>query len=302
MTDAKILCVLSEFDMFGFSNASEIRNNVWDIDNVYILKRTSDLDCVKKSTELTRQLLDKGISVVKFVSAKNGEFYIKFDDEYYSLMYKVRGGHMDIHKGDCLAKAKQIGENTALLCRAFENCVYDGGSRFEYDMIKFINGEYGEAINRGVERVSKEILSYINTFHPLYKKLPRQIIHKDLNPSNIMFDGAKFQGFIDFDMAQINVRLYDLCFLLQDVFQDEPEKVKISYEIVHCIYESYNKINPLTEEEKQAIPYMLVLIGVLESIWTFNHGDNKNGDKKSLSDFHIKRTNWMFSNKHTFIF
>jgi len=246
--------------------------------------------------------LDKGMLVVKFVTSKTGGSYIEYDDGYYSLMHKIRGEHMDIHKGDCLAKAKQIGENTALLCHAFESCIYDGDPYFEYDMIKFINGEYGEATNRGVDRISKEILSYLNTFHLLYKKLPRQIIHMDLNPSNIMFKDERFQGFIDFDMAQINVRLYDLCYLLQDVFQDEPKKVQISYDIVNCIYESYNKINPLTQEEKQAISYMLVLIGVLESIWTFNHGDNKNSDKQSLSDFHIKRTNWMFLNKHTFIF
>jgi len=257
---------------------------------------------VKKNIELTHQLLDKDVLVAKFVAAKAGEFYVKYDDGYYSLMHKIRGEHMDIHKRDCLAKAKQIGENTALLCRAFESCVYDGGPRFEYDMIKFVNGEYGEATNRGVERVSKEILGYINAFHSLYKKLPRQIIHGDMNPSNIIFDDAKFQGFIDFDMSQINVRIYDLCYLLQDVFQNKQEKVKISYKIVNCIYESYNRINPLTQEEKQAIPYMLVLIGVLESIWTFNHGDNMNGDEESLSDFHLKRTNWIFSNKHTFIF
>ncbi|MCL2198682.1 MAG: phosphotransferase [Defluviitaleaceae bacterium] len=286
-------CILSEFDIPGFFNISEIRNNIWDIDDAYILKKTNDFDCVKKITELTRQLSDKGVLAVRFIAANNGEFYVKHDDEYFALMHKVRGGHMDIHNGDSMTKAKQIGENTALLCRTFESCVYDGGPRFEYDMIKFINGEYGDATNRGIERVSKEILGYINDFHPLYKKLPRQIIHKDLNPSNIMFDGDKFQGFIDFDMVQRNVRIYDLCYLLQDVFQNNPE-------IAKCIYESYDKINPLTQEEKQAIPYMLVMIGVLESIWTFNHGDNMNGDKKSLSDFHIKRTEWMFENRLLF--
>jgi len=204
MPDTKIECILSKFDIPNFSNISEIRNNVWDINNTYILKRTSDLNCAKKNIELTRQLLDKGILVAKFIPTKSGEFYINHNDEYYSLMHKIKGEHMDIHKGDSLAKAKQIGENTAALCQAFESCVYDGG--FEYDMINFINGEYGEkATNRGVERISKEILSYVNDFHPLYKKLPRQLIHKDLNSSNIIFDGAKFKGFIDFEMSLFSI-------------------------------------------------------------------------------------------------
>jgi len=299
MTDILIESILSGFDIPSFTNVSEIRNNVWDIDNAYILKKTNNFETLKKNAGLTRQLLEKDVLVAELIAAKAGEFYIKSDDHYYFLMHKLQGEHMDIYKGDYIKKAKQIGENTALLCRALESCVYDYSPRSEYDMIKYINGGYDGDINRGM--ISKKILCYINDFHPIYRKLPRQIIHKDLNPSNIMFDDAVFQGFIDFDMAQRNVRLYDICYLLQGVFQNEPDKIGISHEIVNCIYESYNRITPLTEEEKQAIPYMFVLTGALESIWTFNYGDNIGGDKKSISDFHVERTEWMFSNKHTFV-
>lgn len=302
MTDMEIKCILSKFNIPSFSNIFEIRNNIWDIDNMYVLKKTDDFNRVKVNIELTRQLLDKGILVVKFIAAKACGFYVKADAGYYTLMHKIQGGNMEIHKGDCFKKAEQIGKNTALLHRALESCVYENGPRSEYDMIKYINGGYIPETNKVTDRISKEILHYINEFHPLYKKLPRQIIHKDLNPGNIIFDNAEFQGFIDFDIAQRNVRLYDLCFLLQDVFQNESEKIKNSYEIASCIFKNYDKINPLTNEEKQAIPYMFIMIGVLESIWTFNYGDNIHNDKKSLSDFHIERTNWMFSNKHTFIF
>jgi Ser/Thr protein kinase RdoA (MazF antagonist) len=62
------------------------------------------------------------------------------------------------------------------------------------------------------------------------------------------------------------------------------------------IFESYNNVNPLTEEEKQAIPYMLILIGALESAWAFNSGNT------SLYNFHVNRTEWLFSHKHTFLF
>jgi len=282
--------ILLGFDIPAFNSISEIKNAVWDIDSAYVLKQTDSLDCVKKNIELTRQLLEKGILVIEFIAAKTGEFYVKAGTSYYLLMHKMQGGHMDIHNGDYLLKAKQIGENAALLCRALESCVYNGGYRFEYDMVKYLNGEYVERVKE--VNISSEVIKYINDFHPLYKKLPRQIIHSDLNPANIVFDDAEFKGFIDFDMAQRNVRIYDICYLLQDVFQNEPEKMTTSFEIVNCIFESYCKMNPLTEEEKQAIPYMLVLIGALESVWTFIHDGDKN-----LSDFHIKRTNWMFSNK-----
>ena len=287
--------IVSDFDIAKFDKISKIKENVWDINDMYILKKVNSVEVVRKNVELTRQLLAKDIPVAEFITTKNVEFYVSDCDGHYLLMHKIQGAHLEFYKGDSLAKARQIGENAALLCRALKDCVFEGGSRFEYDMISYLNGEYMEEV--GNVDIPSEIRGYINEFHSLYKELPRQIIHADFNPTNLIFDGAKFQGFIDFDMASRNVRIYDLCYLLQDVFQNDPEKTESSYEIAKCIFESYNRVNPLRDSEKRAIPYMLVMIGALERVWTLLHDKDK-----GVSDFHMGRTEWMFSNRRSLVF
>lgn len=52
---------------------------------------------------------------------------------------------------------------------------------------------------------------YLDTFYKLYPNLPRQIIHRDPNPGNIIRADDQ-RGFIDFELAERNVRIYDPCY------------------------------------------------------------------------------------------
>ena len=53
---------------------------------------------------------------------------------------------------------------------------------------------------------------YIDTFGKLFDRLPKQLIHRDPNPGNILFEGGEVSGFIDFDLSEVNVRLWDACY------------------------------------------------------------------------------------------
>ena len=52
---------------------------------------------------------------------------------------------------------------------------------------------------------------YLDTFTDLYPKFPRQIIHRDPNPGNIICADSQW-GFIDFELAERNARIYDPCY------------------------------------------------------------------------------------------
>ena len=61
----------------------------------------------------------------------------------------------------------------------------------------------------GCRRYKEIICDYDDVV--LYPKLPRQIIHRDPNPGNIICAEVQW-GFIDFELAERNVRIYDPCY------------------------------------------------------------------------------------------
>ena len=107
---------------------------------------------------------------------------------------------------------------------------------------------------------------YIGTFGELFEKLSKQLIHRDPNPSNILFDGDRVSGFIDFDLSHRNIRLFDPCYCATGILS-EWRGVENIYdkwpEILTGILHGYDSINPLTTEEKQAVFYVICSIQMI---------------------------------------
>lgn len=99
---------------------------------------------------------------------------------------------------------------------------------------------------------------YLKTFSDLYPKLPRQIIHRDPNPGNIICAEDQW-GFIDFELTERNVRIYDPCYaataILSESFGQDNEGWLDIYREIICGYDSVVR---LTKEERKAIPYVIL--------------------------------------------
>ena len=52
---------------------------------------------------------------------------------------------------------------------------------------------------------------YLHAFGELYTGLPKQIIHGDPNPANIIVSHGEW-GFIDFELSKSSLRMYDPCY------------------------------------------------------------------------------------------
>ena len=99
---------------------------------------------------------------------------------------------------------------------------------------------------------------YLDTFAALYPDLPRQIIHRDPNPGNIICADDQW-GFIDFELAERNVRIYDPCYaataVLSETFGQNNDKWLEIYRDIICGYDS---VAHLTDKERRAIPYVIL--------------------------------------------
>ena len=106
------------------------------------------------------------------------------------------------------------------------------------------------------------VRKFLDEFEDLYKSLPRQVIHRDPNPSNIIVADDKW-GFIDFELSERNVRIFDPCYaataILSETFENgNSDKFMKWISVMKEMIAGYDSVVKLTDEEKQAVPYIIL--------------------------------------------
>ena len=104
------------------------------------------------------------------------------------------------------------------------------------------------------EYVHQDVIRKMNQIHTAFKEiahpLREQIIHRDMHLSNVIFKDNEFQGFIDFELLESNVRVFDLCYcctsILSELYSDEVLRGKWQH-IISTIFEGYNKTKHFNE-------------------------------------------------------
>lgn len=96
-------------------------------------------------------------------------------------------------------------------------------------------------------------LAYQVTFH--HRDLPRGVIHADMFRDNVLFDGDRLTGLIDFYYACNDVLAYDLAITVNDwcVHADG----SLDEDRLGAMLDAYHKERPLTSEEQQVWPALL---------------------------------------------
>lgn len=94
-------------------------------------------------------------------------------------------------------------------------------------------------------------------FQSLYRfeDLPRGVIHADLFRDNVLWDGGRVGGIIDFYFACVDVLLYDIAIAVNDwcITVDsvlDPSRSR-------ALLDSYHRVRPFTAVERRAWPVML---------------------------------------------
>lgn len=261
------LPILDVYTMDG----TKLSENVWSIGEDHILK-TGSRERMLTNMKLAKALAMHGFAASTPVPAKSGEEYL----DKGQIIALARG-----IKGNPLSKSDRFGESR----REFGNKYGESIARL-HKALTVIESEiqpheqnlYTHVTEWALPEVRKQNIQfniglpdtffedYINNFSTLFDKLPKQLIHRDPNPSNILFDGGEVTGFIDFDLSERNVRLWDPCYCatgiltewrgIDDIYEKWPD-------VLEGIMRGYNNVNLLTFEEKQAIFYVICSIQII---------------------------------------
>lgn len=299
MTHKKISKILENWglqneaikDVF-YEGTGNHNDNAYYIGEHYILKFSANLGKVKNHIILSRELEHVGLISATSIQTLDRRDYMYDGEMYFYVTKRLEGSQIlaeSIYEKDSISKARFIGEMIGQLHIAL--------SRVE--VVVHNVDLYQNVINWAIPK-TKEVIefknemydNYVKTFGNLYEQLPKQIIHRDPNPGNIIVKDHKW-GFIDFELSEKNVRIFDPCYAATGILSEsfsENNKSKLSewIEIYKHIMYGYDSVVKLSNQEKEAVPYVLLSIQLIFLAWLSEQEKYEDNYKTN-----IKMTKWI---------
>ena len=224
------------------------------VGEAYVLKYTANLGKLKKHIEVSKAIESVGLFAAVPVKTSAGQEYIQDGELYFYVTKRLQGTQLAAHRfgeGD----GRFVGEILGQLHLALAQ-VEDPVS--EADLLAAVRDWALPKAKTVMNLTDAFCKDYLDTFAHLYPKLPRQIIHRDPNPGNIIC-GEDRWGFTDFELAERNARIYDPCYaataVLSETFGVDNDKWLGIYRDIICGYDS---VAHMTQQERSAIAYVVL--------------------------------------------
>ncbi|KMK75776.1 phosphotransferase enzyme family protein [Alkalihalobacillus pseudalcaliphilus] len=234
----------------------------------YVLKKKNDILIAENEEKLLQRINQIGFKVQEVLLTVENRSYQEFENDTYCLYRYIEG---DTFTADeCLHNAivpTVIGETIANLHQAMATSELDEAFP-QSDLVVTLNQFVYPTLNeRGFMQEFEPIRSVIDTsVEATLNQLPKQLIHRDMHIFNLIYQGGQLAEVIDFDLVQVNVRIFDLAYcstsILNEVFENQ-EKRERWFEFVSLLCDSYSDHNRLSKEEKSMFFYVLIAIQLI---------------------------------------
>jgi Ser/Thr protein kinase RdoA (MazF antagonist)/AraC-like DNA-binding protein len=253
-----------------YENSGIIADNVWYAGQEYVLKATSNPHGLTTHAAIARALEEEGMKAPVPVLTQDNQDFAQEDDLYFYLLPRMPGKPVNsraLLQKDWAQKAGQLGRLIGRLHKVLS--LHDGDLTLDEPDLLATVLNWAMPGTQAVLSLPQEFYqTYTENFRRLYPLLPKQPIHRDPNPANIMMEGEEFTGFIDFELGQRSIRLFDPCYLttaiMSETFTDAktPSEGKW-FDIYHSVLHGYDEVCPLTLEEREAVPYVVFTIAFI---------------------------------------
>lgn len=252
-------------------DGAKTAETVWKIGKDYYLK-TGERTMLLRNIKIARALAAQGFAAALPVQAKSGEDFLE-GGPVFMLTRTMKGAP--------LPRADRFGDNRGDFGFKYGQSIarlHNALAAVEKDIQPYEQNLLTHVTDWALPEVQKQntqwsmalpdsfFEEYTANFGALFDKLPKQLIHCDPNPCNILFDCGEVSGFIDFDLSECNVRLWDPCYCATGILSEwagVPGAKEKWLDILAGILRGYGSINPLTAEEKQAVYYVICSIQMI---------------------------------------
>lgn len=255
----------------------QIYPSAWEINHNYVIKVYDDKKQLERNIKISEILSDCAIPVAKTVHTKTGEKYIEYKNNYFFMSKKLRGSNISDIKNETIAW--EMGCAIAQLHMAFVQCEREI-EFWDNSLLKEMKGWIRENLSNNEWQIlnEEEYSKTVDLLESVYEYLPKQLIHRDVHFGNFLFFEGNLSGYIDFDLSQRNIRIFDICYFLTGLLAEETENAftqKEWIENVKSVIMGYDSIINLSEKEKSAIPCVMECIEILFVAYFIGMNDTK---------------------------
>ncbi|MFI8708913.1 phosphotransferase enzyme family protein [Bacillus sp. NPDC077411] len=263
----------------------------------YVLKKKENLDQIIAEIKLLTTLSKYNIKVQQPLQTLEGNYFVSYENTYYCMYEHLAGNVLEVKDINRLkVLAGDIGKEIAKLHQALSQ-LHTEMQFIERDLYMTVY-EWAIPTIEESSNVSPKVIRLMKQLKPDMEKilpsLPKQMIHRDTHLSNLVFEGNSFVGFLDFEIAEINIRVFDICYCLTSILNElfTNEKLKNQwFSLIKPIIEGYNNQTPLTQEEKSVFWHVMLGIQVIFIAYFINSPEIL----KINQDMFI----WIYENKKT---
>ena len=244
---------------------SQIYPSAWEVNHSYVIKVYSEQAPLDRNIRISTILSDCHIPVAEIALTKTGEKYVRCQDTYFLMSGKLEGSNLVDLKDTEMAR--KMGCAIAQLHKAFIRCEREI-EFWDNSLLQEMEGWIRDnLIKNEWQPVSEsEYFQTLAQLKKVYDRLPRQLIHRDVHFGNFLFLDGDFSGYIDFDLSQKNIRIFDVCYFLAGLLAEaapEPLTRNEWLEHVKSVIAGYESVTPLSGAEKEALPYVMECIEIL---------------------------------------
>ena len=286
----------------------QIYPTAWSVGNDYVIKVNNNFAKMKRNIAMIKVLNERNIPVAVPIPTLSGEDYIECEENFCFLSKKLSGKEIIniFDEKNYLDIAGETGRIIANLHKAFLSCE---------DKVAFWNNSLLEEMKGWISNVLEENnYKYVSLFdleesiselEEAYDKLPKQLIHRDIYYGNILFNNivnennivndnkSEFCGYIDFDLSQKNIRIFDICYFLMGLlvnrYQNKEYIVKWK-EISKEFLKAYDSLNTIQKQEKESMCNVMKCIELLFTAYFIKEKDEVNA-KSSAELYYFIREN-----------
>lgn len=243
----------------------QIYPSAWEIDHSYIIKVYDNKEQLERNIKTTTILWNNNIPVAEIFPTLTGEKFAAHQNKYFLVSKKLQGSNLTDLKDEEMAW--KMGCAIAQLHRAFLECEKEI-TFWDNSLLKEMKGWVQENLTKNEWQIinKEEYLKAVRLLEKAYDSLPEQLIHRDVHFGNFLFYGNKLSGYIDFDLSQRNIRIFDICYFLTGLLAEETKEPLTKTEwikSVKAVIAGYESTNKLSIEEKEAIPFVMECIEIL---------------------------------------